>query len=204
MRIRERFSLYPRRCADGKRVYYYRTYDDEGRRTTGRSTGQTSKATARVFVFDQTKAGTLVVRPVLTFGKYAENWWKWGECSYIRRKLERGRSISHSYVDAMRTNLTLHVLPQFEDVKLSNMTARMIEAWHMELKEKKSKAGGTLSATTANACLTVLKIMLTEAARLGYIASNPAAGIEGLKEHTKEKTILFLAPMPHRPRSREP
>lgn len=48
--IREPFTLYARTNASGKKVYYYRTYDKNGKRTTGRSTGLISRPAAKLFL----------------------------------------------------------------------------------------------------------------------------------------------------------
>jgi hypothetical protein len=42
MRYREPWSLFRRRfTADGPTIWYYRTYDEHGRRTTAQTTGTT-------------------------------------------------------------------------------------------------------------------------------------------------------------------
>ena len=52
MRQRQNYSLYPRRTRRGRVVYYYRTCDEVGARTTGRSTGQSTKTAAHAYVQD--------------------------------------------------------------------------------------------------------------------------------------------------------
>ena len=46
-RYKEPFTVYTRTNAAGKEVFYYRTYDENDNRTSGRSTGLTSKPAAR-------------------------------------------------------------------------------------------------------------------------------------------------------------
>ena len=41
MRYREPFTIFPRPRKNGETVYYYRIYDEDGKRTTVKSTGQT-------------------------------------------------------------------------------------------------------------------------------------------------------------------
>jgi hypothetical protein len=50
MKIHNDFTLYVRVAPSGKRVIYFYAYDENNRRTAGRSTGQTTKTAARVFV----------------------------------------------------------------------------------------------------------------------------------------------------------
>jgi len=47
MGYKQPYNLYPRKTKGGKIIWYYRTYDDGGNRTSGKSTGQTSKTAAR-------------------------------------------------------------------------------------------------------------------------------------------------------------
>ena len=50
MRYKEPFTLYARRIKNGKSVWYYRTYDSDGNRTSGKSTGLKSKTATRELV----------------------------------------------------------------------------------------------------------------------------------------------------------
>ena len=58
--MRGDFSLYFRKVPSGKRVYYYYTYDDEGKQIGPWSTGQTIKTAARNFCNDLIRKGVLV------------------------------------------------------------------------------------------------------------------------------------------------
>lgn len=58
MRCREPYTLYPRLTVGGKRVYYFRVYDENGKRIA-RSTGQTNKAAAHAYVAGLTERGEL-------------------------------------------------------------------------------------------------------------------------------------------------
>ena len=58
MRYREPYTLIPRKVSN-KTIWYYRTYDKEGKRTTARSTGQTAKTAARAYCATLHKEGNL-------------------------------------------------------------------------------------------------------------------------------------------------
>jgi len=58
-RYREAFTLYCRK-KHGQKVWYWRTYDEYGDRTPGRSTGQTSKTLATRYVMELYRQGRLV------------------------------------------------------------------------------------------------------------------------------------------------
>jgi len=79
MKIHNDFTLYFRVAPSGKRVVYFYAYDENGKRTQGRSTGQTTKTAARVLVNRLLKEGALLPKKdnVPTFGEYAAGWWDW-------------------------------------------------------------------------------------------------------------------------------
>ena len=99
MRYRSTYSLYPRKMKNGKVVYYFRTYDTDGNRTSGRSTGQTTKTAAHTYMNVLIKKGELLQGIEVTFEKYAQDWWIWGRCQYIKSRLARGKDITRGYVD---------------------------------------------------------------------------------------------------------
>jgi integrase len=118
------------------------------------------------------------------FGVFAENWFLWDECDYLKRKRARG-SYNRSYADQQRAHLKNHILPEFENTKLSKISVRKIESWLLDNRDKSS-------ATNANRVLSVFKVMLKEAVRLGYLPKNPADHVTKLQEIPKEKGILSL------------
>ena len=70
-RYREDYTLYRRKTIKGIYVYYYRTYDENGKRTSGKSTFQTSKDAARQYVDNLISTGLLSSGPEITFENYA-------------------------------------------------------------------------------------------------------------------------------------
>ena len=59
-RTKEVFTIYPRTLKNGKTVYYYRTYDENGMRTTGRTTNRATPAAARNYVMGLYRDGKLI------------------------------------------------------------------------------------------------------------------------------------------------
>lgn len=184
---RKQFYLVKRRdkLTKGKPTYYCRLRDEGGDLVSWKSTGETTKTRAELWALSRVKSGASTSRENLTFGTYAAPWWMAG-CAYCEGRLARGASITQGYRKVRRSWLENHVLPQFKDVKLTKLTARKIETWVMELHK------GALSATTANHALRTLKIMLGEAVRLGYLATDPAKSVRQLKETPEERGILTL------------
>ena len=184
------FNLYRRPTRNDKWIYYVQFYDDTWKRLTGKSTGQTSKAAAEAWAYEQLKNGRVITKKNITFGQYARDWWIWDRCLYIRSRLACGTNISRGYADSMRTYLEQHILPCFGSTRLQKITPEMIERWLMDFKESPVKNGDPLSPTTVNHCLRTLKIMLKEAERRGYLSINPSHLIGALRKKPKEKSIL--------------
>ena len=140
MRHREPFSLYRRKNQKGSFVWYYRTYDEYGNRTTGKSTGEASKTKARQYCAKLIERGELVPIKEISFPAYTEDWWKWDKCQYVRGKLARSKEgkprISHRYVDDQRRLLELHILPYFEKYRLSSINPQKIESFMFWLQNK--------------------------------------------------------------------
>lgn len=181
------FTLHKRPTVSSNRYVYYAQFrDDCGRRLTAVSTGQTSKAAAERWAIQRLRSGTIPIRSNLTFDRFAKPWFVWDQCSYIRRKQDRGTRISRQYADTRRIFLKRHVIPYFETIRLSAIRPYMIEDWLDNLQET------SLSTSTINVCLGILKIMMKEAYRLDYISADPASRVLGLKETPTHKSTLRL------------
>ena len=199
MKQKGNYSLYKRQITleVGKKrkkprevvVYYYRTYDSEGNRTPGRSTGQQTITAAKNYVENFLKKNNLLTKGELTFGKFAENWFLWDKCSYVKNRREGG-GIGRTYVEGQRSYLGNHVLPTFKDIRLSSIKKDKILRWLHDLPETKSQMGRPLSKTTANHCLRILKLILGEAEEEGYIQKNPARNVSKLKKESKKRILL--------------
>ena len=50
-----------------------------------------------------------------------------------------------------------HIIPYFKDIKLQNITAKMIEDWVLKLRETPGENGKTLSHSTVNPSLISIK-----------------------------------------------
>lgn len=185
MRYREPFTVFPGKMKSGRVVWYYQTYDNKNRRTTARSTGQTSKGAARVYCNKLFKEDALIPNRGgnITFAKYSENWWVWDKCEYVRYRLSR-RELSRNYIDSSRAHLRLNILPYFGKLKLESITSYDIEKWLMGFAKK------GLSNLTANINLTCLNIMLTDAIRRELLDSNPADNVSPLKKNARVRDIL--------------
>ena len=191
MTYQDRFDLYPRKARGGKKIWYYRVYDEHGSRSSGKTTHQTRKTAARQFVINLIKKGALITKENPTFEEYARDWWIWEKCGYISRKLARGKIITRTYADTMRSYTVNHILPFFGPLRIQKITSAMVEDWLFGLMEKPGPRGN-ITAITANNVLRALKIMLSEAKKRGYLYEDPAANIEPLEEKPPKKGILSI------------
>ena len=115
MKYKEPYTLIKRKTKNGKNVFYYRTYDQDGRRTTAKSTGKTSIGQAKQFCQELIEKGLLIPDKEMTFEAYSAEWWIWGKCKYLKGKLDRSPktkpSVSKTYADDSRSRLDKHILP---------------------------------------------------------------------------------------------
>ena len=178
MRAKQLYSLLARKTLRGRVVWYYRTYDDHGRRTTARSTGCESKTAAHAYCQKLLKEGRLIPDRPIRFADFARDFWVWDKCAYVGRKLARGATIGRSYVAQCRKRLEMHIAPTFARRRLAEITTRDIDTWVDRLL-----ASG-LSAGTTTQILGILKQMFAEAVRQGLIQTNPAAAAQGVPRVT--------------------
>jgi len=187
------YNIYKRLTTNkGKFIYYVQFYDEAGNRMTARSSGQTNKGAAENWAIELLRKGIILSEKNITFVQYAQDWWIWEKCQYVKGRLTRGASLSRAYVDTMRSYLIKHILPTFGGKKLNKITTKMIESWLMDLREKPGRLGVPLNHITVNHCLKCLKVMLKEAKRLGYLHTNPAEEIRRLSEKPKGRSILRI------------
>lgn len=185
MRYREPFTVFKRTMKSGKIIWYYQTYDEENRRTTARSTGQTSKSAARSICYQLMKEDKLIPKSKgnMTFAEYAENWWIWDKCEYVAYRRSR-RNMSQSYVSMSRGNTNKHILPVFGKKRMRDIKSYDIENWLQTFAEK------GLANKTANNSLVTLRTMLNDAVRRGILDVSPMKNITKLKDDGRVKGIF--------------
>ncbi|MFW6356542.1 MAG: site-specific integrase [Spirochaetota bacterium] len=173
------YTLY-RRYSKRKRshVYYAQFRDGKtGRRLPGRSTGQTSKSLARRWCEEQLRDGFYVSEGEMRFSEYAKDWWVWGKCPYIQRKLDREQSFSPGTAESYRLNLHNYILPFFGTQKLNRISMDAVEQFLHDLRLVRRPNGKPLSGKSVNNILSTLRVMLDRAVDLGYLPRNPARRI---------------------------
>lgn len=185
MRTSKPFVVFKRILPSGKVSYYYQARLPDGSRTNPRSTGAHTKNAAERYCNELYRKGELIPKPTLKFKDYAENWWDWEKCDYVKRQRRvRGR-FSPSYAASQRASLVRYIKPAFDAMNLSDITTGDIEKWRSTLVDDKK-----LKCISANHILANLKVMLHEAARLQLIPFDPSANVELYRDDSREKGIL--------------
>ncbi len=173
-------------------VWYYRTYGPEGKRTIGRSTGETNKTKARQHCKNLIDKGKLVPSSAPTLSDWAisRNWWVWGECLYIRGRLERSDprkpAISRRYADDTLRSLKTHILPDHGAKRLDSITANELETLQFSWLDQ----GATHK--TINNWASIYRVMLSEAQRLGMIDVNPWDRVPAFTSASKSRGALTV------------
>jgi len=193
-RYKEPYTLYHVKTKKKGKVWYYRTYDKNGRRTSGRCTGQTSKTLARRYCDQLMMARELIPQPkspTLAEWTKARHWWVWGKCIYIKGRLARSEAerpgISRRYTDEAVRILKQHILPAHGkkrlDAILPEDCEKLLFSW--------TKKGA--SYKSANNWASIYRVMLAEAARLKLIEENPWTRVLSLTPSSRHRGMLTMA-----------
>jgi integrase len=202
MRFRESFSLYRRRVPSGRVVFYYRSYDEDGRRICGHSTGQTTRTAAREYCNRLNREGKLkyekqsrFVMPL--FKEFAAGWWDFESCPYLKSRKGR-RPISKAYAAQGQYSVKSHLLPAFGEKRIDRISEGDVDSWLTNFTSraytrKDGKTQIKYKTNTGNIAFKILKIMLNYAVRQKLIAVNPCKNVEMLIADD-EKEIKILTP----------
>jgi integrase len=189
------FTLFLRTYPNGKKVYFYYTYDGNGRRRGPWTTKSLTKTAARNYCHGLIKNGALIPdrRKAVTFGEYAAGFWDKGS-EYIERQESR-RNITESYIAACRQSAANQIVPFFGDTPLEKITEQDVNGWLLGFKNRRVIKGGKelvkhYRNTTANTVLGTFTVMMSEAVRRGLISANPCEKVLRLKDDRKKLEIL--------------
>jgi hypothetical protein len=138
MRVKEAFSVFPRKLRSGKTVFYYQCYDENGSRSSGLSAGQVTKTAARAYCMRLYREESLFSSAKLhvpTFGEYAQGWWDWDTCEYLKNQKGR-KDITKAYADNCKKMVKNQILPFFGKTPLDKISPTDINQWLLGFKER--------------------------------------------------------------------
>lgn len=179
-RYRKPFTLYKR--GD---YWYYRTYDDDGYRTTAKTTGQTTKTNAMNYCNELFKKGLLNVASI-TLSEYADGFYD--ENSIYAK--DRAVDIVPKTLKKRKRDFSKYVLPAFGNCRLSDITFSAV-------KKFRQKLTASLSNSTVNAVINAFSIVLKYALQDGKISKNPCMYLTALpvdrdKDSFKRSEIIAM------------
>jgi integrase len=179
------FTLFRRVVPSGEKVAYYYAYDENGVRRGPWTTGQTSMTLARNHCNKLLRAGTLLPRGTgaQTFAEYAEGWWEWETCAYLKKRRRR-HNITRAYADNNKKMLRNRLLPYFGNMPVNKITPEEIENWLDAMAEE------GYQNTYTNTILGTLKTMMIEAVERKIIPKAPTDKMEKLVNDRKEIKII--------------
>lgn len=163
-RYRKPFTLFKR----GK-YWYYKTYDSEGYRTFGRTTGLTKKSLAEEYCLELLKLNQLGLSR-LTFRDYSENFFD-DNSPFVS---DRETPLAHSTLRQHRQYLRLHIMPVFAEKKLQDITFSDLKNFRQSLLKQ------GLKANTINGIFQTFNQIMKYAYLDNKINKNPLAGFGSL------------------------
>jgi integrase len=191
------FTLFLRKYPNGKEVYFYYTYDNEGRRRGPWTTHSLKKTEARNYCHKLIKNGALIPdrKKAMTFGDYADGFWERNSV-YVKNQESRGE-ISDSYIATCKTIVKHQMMPIFASVPLDKITAGDIDKWILgftcrEVIEDGKKVIKQYKKSYANTAFSILNAMFQEAVRRELITKNPCANVRRLKSDRKDMEIITM------------
>jgi integrase len=180
MHYRNEYTLLPVKRKQGGIVYYVRFYDPSTGRRTKVSTGESSIGRARTWADNHLGDG-LQISPRLE--DFASNFFKWGECPWIKRQHAKGRPFSESHAKTRRGHLEKYIIPQFGKRRLDEMTLPVVENWLVGLQ---------LANQTKNHMLYTMKILFREAEAQKLIRSDPLEKAEPMGHDSRARDVFTM------------
>ncbi len=160
------FTLYTRKNSKGKNIYYARFRDRHGLRTSGISTGQTSKVRAETWASEYLTMLKSGKGNVPTIKKWGEDFFLKSE-GWILSVKSKGKSVTPRYCRDVQTRVDMHIIPFLGHIKLSSLVQADVVDFRTHLY-KKGYQGSTI-----NHILSTLRTMLNYAVERGIIDSIP-------------------------------
>lgn len=184
------FSLFARK-RDGKKVYYYYCYDEEGKRVK-RSTGATSKARALDIISKRIEAGTLLMTEQISraaisrhidAGVYFSQFYT-DKCPICDMLELRGKPLADDKRRDNRGAVSKWIEPYFAGKDISKINPNDLRAW------QKHALDSGLKSSTVNLYFAFIDKMLAYAVDDGLIDANPCDKVKSLYED-KERYEAF-------------
>jgi integrase len=187
----KKFYLYARKRAGKSSVWYVRYRQKDGAIGSPIPTGEADEEKANEWAIEHLSddSSKKARKPrVQTFEEWAEPWWRFESCPYIREKLAGGFTISRTYAEVRRSYLDRHLIPEFGSIPLTALSPRLFRDFKMRLFSE-----GKLRPATINRILGTARVMFNYAVSMGELEVNPVSPVKELKENPVARGILTPA-----------
>ena len=124
MRVKANYTVFPRKMTNGRTIYYYQCYDENGVRTNPHSTGESLKTMANNKCQQLLKEGLLIPtqrKKIMTFREFAQGWWEWDTCQYMQSK-KHLKGLNQDYVDGQKQFMNNWLVPYFGKMRLDRIS----------------------------------------------------------------------------------
>lgn len=185
MKISEPYTIFPRKLKSGKTVYYYQFRMDNGLRSSAKSTGCTTLASAKKFCNKLYNDGAFKQYSSTRFDVFVKDFFS-KENEFYKWKIVNNYNITDETLLAYNKFLRNQLLPYFSQIQLRDITRSTVKDWIIW-------ASNNWSAKTVNNAQTVLNIILKQAVDKGVIDYNPAQGLSFRKVDKKQRNLLTIS-----------
>lgn len=184
MRVTEPYTIFLRTFPSGKTVYYYQFRDEKGKRSTPKSTGCTTLASARRFCQKLYNDGEFKTASKTTFQKYTENLFT-TDSRYYKWKVANKENISLETLLAYNKFLQNQLMPYFSDYIITDIKRADVKDWVIWANEK-------WSPKTVNLAQTVLNLIFKQAIDEELVVNNPCYNLSFRTVQKKQRELLTI------------
>lgn len=175
-RYKQPYCLYKR-----GNYWYYKTYSPDGIRTTGKTTGCTSKNQARAYCDQLYKDGNLWTYEV-KYSEYTKTFFDVDGLYFS----DRTKTVAPRTVIQYQSIQRNHLLPYFKNINIGDINYTTIKKFRMHLMEK------GMSTKSIALIMTVLKVVIEYAFRDRLILTDPFVYIKPLKAEENKRDAFTL------------
>ncbi|MCR5314196.1 MAG: tyrosine-type recombinase/integrase [Bacteroidaceae bacterium] len=184
MRVTEPYTIFPRTLPSGKTVYYYQFRDEQGHRSSAKSTGCTTLSAARRFCQKLYNSGEFKTASKLSFAKYTENFFSMNS-RYYKWKVANKEKISQETLLAYNKFLRNQLMPYFADFGITSIKRSDIKDWVIWANER-------WAPKTVNSAQTVLNLIFKQALDEEIIEYIPSANLSFRDVEKVKRDLLTI------------
>lgn len=184
MRVTEPYTIFPRTLSSGKTVYYYQFRDEQGHRSSAKSTGCTTLSSARRFCQKLYNDGAFKKDASISFSAYTQDFFS-ESSRYYKWKIANKERISLETMLAYNKFLRNQLIPFFADYKITNIKRSDVKEWVIWANDK-------WSPKTVNSAQTVLNLIFKQAIDEELIGNNPCYNLSFRTIQKKHRELLTI------------